>query len=573
MQPDSNILLSVNSLTVEFQSGPQTNTAVDGISFEVKKGEVLGIVGESGSGKSITALSINQLIRSIPNAHQDGAILFQNGEVENLTEATERSLQGIRGRSISMIFQEPMTSLNPVMKCGRQIEEVLEIHQNYDKRERKEQVLELLRQVMIRDVERIYNAYPSEISGGQKQRVMIAMAMACEPQLLIADEPTTALDVTIQRTIIDLMRDLQQRTGMSIIFISHDLNLVAEIADRILVMRNGQIIEQGEVVNIFQKTREPYTLGLLASRPPLDMRLHRLPLMEDFEKEDTRTPLKQLWQGLEEKKPSRVAEKRPAILEVEDLKVWFSLRKNWLDFRPEHVKAVNGVSFSMQKGEILGLVGESGSGKTTLGRALVRLVEPTSGKVLFDQQEVLQMDRQRLKKLRRRIQIIFQDPYASLNPRMSIGQAIMEPLWVHGHIRNKKEGEQEVKQLLEKVGLEHTYFNRFPNEFSGGQRQRIGIARALAARPDMLICDESVASLDVSIQAQILNLLKDLRDQENLSILFISHDLAVIKFLSERILVMKDGLVVEEGTSEEIYKNAKQPYTQKLIQAIPKSPY
>jgi peptide/nickel transport system ATP-binding protein len=573
MQPGSNTLLSVKDLSVQFQSGSHTVTAVDGISFEVKKGEVLGIVGESGSGKSITALSINQLIRTLPNARQSGAILFQTEGEENLTEATERSLQQIRGRSISMIFQEPMTSLNPVMKCGRQIEEVLEIHRNLSKRERKEQVLDLLQQVMIRDVERVYHAYPSEISGGQKQRVMIAMAMACEPKLLIADEPTTALDVTIQRTIIDLMRDLQQRTGMSIIFISHDLNLVAEIADRILVMQNGKIIEQGGVANIFKETKEPYTLSLLASRPPLDRRLHRLPLPQDFEEGNTRRPLKQIWKELEEKKILSIAEERPVLLEVEDLKVWFSLRKNWLDFRSDYVKAVDGVSFTMHKGEILGLVGESGSGKTTLGRALVRLVEPSSGKINFDGLEVSRMTKQALKKLRRRIQIIFQDPYASLNPRMSIGQAIMEPLWVHGHIQNKKEGEQEVRTLLEKVGLEPTYFNRFPNEFSGGQRQRIGIARALAARPDMLICDESVASLDVSIQAQILNLLKDLRDQEDLSILFISHDLAVIKFLSERILVMKDGLVVEQGTSDEIYENAKQTYTKKLIQAIPKKPY
>ncbi len=570
MRSDPNVLLSVQNLTVQFQSDSHKSTAVDGISFEVREGEILGIVGESGSGKSVTALSINQLIRSIPNARQSGAILFRSDSELDLTDLDERSLQGIRGRSISMIFQEPMSSLNPVLKCGRQIEEVLEIHQNLGKRARKEQVLKLLQDVQIQEPERIYQAYPNEISGGQKQRVMIAMAMACEPKLLIADEPTTALDVTIQRAIVDLMKDLQQRTGTSIIFISHDLNLVAEIADRVVVMQGGKIVEQNGTEQIFNHPSDPYTMGLLASRPPLDVQLKRLPLMEDFEKAHNKIEFQKIWKELKEERPSGNEKNKISLLKVEDLKVWFSLKKNWLDFSPTYVKAVDGVRFSLKKGEILGLVGESGSGKSTLARALIRLVEPSSGQVFFDNLDVLQLNNRELKKLRRRIQIIFQDPYASLNPRMSIGQAIMEPLWVHKHIKTSKEGEQEVNRLLELVGLSPEYFNRFPNEFSGGQRQRIGIARALAARPDMLICDESVASLDVSIQAQILNLLKDLRESQHLSILFISHDLAVIKFLSDRMLVMKNGIIVEQGDAEYIYKNAQDPYTKRLIEAIPK---
>lgn len=566
------ILLHVKDLKVQFKSGDRTTTAVDGISFELRKGEILGIVGESGSGKSITALSINQLIRSIPNARQSGEIIFKLEDSINLTSATDKKLQKIRGRSVSMIFQEPMTSLNPVMKCGKQIDEVLQLHQAIGKKDRKHKVLALLREVKIEDAERIYEAYPNEISGGQKQRVMIAMAMACQPQLLIADEPTTALDVTIQRAIIDLMQELQQRSGMAIIFISHDLNLVAEIADRVLVMKEGRIIEQGRVADIFQSSKKAYTMSLLASRPPLDKRLKRLPEMKDFSNETVIKAgnIRQLLNELEDgESPDKEHEKR-ILLNVEELKVWFPVRKNWLDFHPKFVKAVDGVSFQLREGEILGLVGESGSGKTSLGRALVRLVEANQGAIWFEGQEVRRLNRSQLKKLRTQIQIIFQDPYASLNPRMSVGQAIMEPLRVHNYVGSKKAGEQEVYRLLELVGLEREHYNRFPNEFSGGQRQRIGIARALAARPKMLICDESVASLDVSIQAQILNLLKALKENHGLSILFISHDLAVIKFLSERMIVMQNGRIVEQGPSDEIYQKPQKEYTKKLIAAIPK---
>jgi len=556
-------LLSVQNLSVRFQSSDRVFEAIKGISFEVAKGEVVGLVGESGSGKSLTALSINQLIRSIPNARQEGEIIFEKDQ--NLTRAGSQQLQKIRGKSISMIFQEPMSSLNPVMSCGRQIAEVLQIHQKVRKRKRKSQVLELLEQVQLKDVERIYRAFPNEISGGQKQRVMIAMAMACRPKLLIADEPTTALDVTIQRSIIELMKQLQGQTGMSILFISHDLNLVSEIADRVMVMRQGQIVEQGSVKDIFSQPRQAYTMGLLACRPPLNLKMSRLPLIADFEATDPNVK-PDLQEVLDRLTLDTLPEKEEGqtLLKVGDLRVWFPRRKGWLNVKKEFVKAVDGVSFELKKGEILGLVGESGSGKTTLGRSLLRLVEPTGGQVFFDGQDVV-------KQLRRRIQIIFQDPYASLNPRMSIGQAIMEPLWVHRYIRSSKEGEDEVYRLLRLVGLEEEHFNRYPNEFSGGQRQRIGIARALAARPELLICDESVASLDVSIQAQILNLLKDLNKQYELSILFIAHDLAVIKYLCDRMLVMKDGIFVEWGKTDDIYKNATQEYTKKLISAIPKS--
>ena len=572
MNSGADILLSVNKLSVEFQSGAFTTKAVKDISFSVRKGEILGIVGESGSGKSVTALSINQLIKSIANARQTGEVIFHIASDINLSKADNRTLQNIRGSSISMIFQEPMTSLNPVFRCGDQISEILEIHQSLNKKERKEQVLDLLRKVQIEEVERIYNAYPNEISGGQKQRVMIAMAMACNPLLLIADEPTTALDVTIQRSIIDLMRDLQKESGMSIIFISHDLNLVSEIADRVIVMKDGQIVEEGSVDQIFQNPQEAYTMGLLASRPPMDVQLNRLPVMKDFEREGkmSQPQYQAILAELKEGNSAASEQEKPILLEVEDLKVWFPIRKNWLERKQSFVKAVNGVNFVLKKGEILGLVGESGSGKTTLGRSLVRLVEPSSGKVLFNGDDILRLQRKELKKLRKQIQIIFQDPYSSLNPRMSIGNAIMEPLWVHAYIRNKEEGEKEVRRLLALVGLDQEHYNRFPNEFSGGQRQRIGIARALAAQPDLLICDESVASLDVSIQAQILNLLKELKESQGLSILFISHDLSVIKFLSERILVMKNGELVEQGLSDDIYLFPKDPYTKKLIQAIPK---
>ncbi len=567
-----NLSLSVNQLSVHFETGGRLTKAVDNISFEVFKGEVLGIVGESGSGKSLTALSINQLVRTLPNVRQKGDVLFfQNNEELNLSKASPAFLQKIRGRSISMIFQEPMTSLNPVFKCGYQVEEALKWHQKARKKALKEQVLTLFEQVRLKDAQRIYHAYPNELSGGQKQRVMIAMAMACRPEVLIADEPTTALDVTTQRSILELIKQLQEQTGLSVLFISHDLNLVSEMADRVMVLRSGKIVEQGKIKEIFTQPQHAYTMGLMACRPPVDFYLDRLPLVSDFEGKSPEEYGKVIHSL---KRPSKVSkqtgEEDPPLLRICDLKVWFPKRAGWLEPRKEFVKAVDGISFDLHKGEILGLVGESGSGKTTVGRAIVRLTEPTDGEVYFQQNLITGMGRTRLRKVRRKIQLIFQDPYASLNPRMSIGNAIMEPLQVHGFINSRDEGKQEVYQLMEQVGLESSYFDRFPNEFSGGQRQRIGIARALAARPDILICDECVASLDVSIQAQILNLLKELNEALNLSMIFISHDLSVIKFLCDRVIIMKAGQMVEQGGVDEIYGKPTSPYTKDLISAIPK---
>ncbi len=569
-QPD--LLLSVKNLSVTFQLQESEVRAVKDISFDIYKGEVLGIVGESGSGKSITALSLNQLIRSIPNAKQEGSIRFFGQDSQELVNLSNKQLQSVRGKLISMIFQEPMTSLNPVLSCGKQIAEVLEVHSSITKEESKSMVMDLLQKVKLKDIDRIFKAFPNELSGGQKQRVMIAMAMACTPKLLIADEPTTALDVTIQRSIIQLMKQLQDNTNMSILFISHDLNLVAELADRVVVMKEGRIVEQGSVEDVFMRPQHPYTMGLLACRPPLQLELKRLPLVKDFEIEklQDKSQFAKIIQTLI-KSEEETEKEWTELLKVNNLKVWFQKRQNWLSFQKSYVKAVDGVEFFINKGEVVGLVGESGSGKSTLGRSIIRLVEPHAGEMYFDGLNIRALNRKSLKDLRQRIQILFQDPYSSLNPRMSIGQAIMEPLWVHKLIKNHQDGIEEVHKLLHLVGLDKSHFNRFPNEFSGGQRQRVGIARALAANPELLICDESIASLDVSIQAQILNLLKDLQEEIGLSILFISHDLSVVKFLCDRILVMKDGILVEQGSSKNIYQNPQELYTQNLIEAIPKS--
>ena len=460
-----------------------------------------------------------------------------------------------------MIFQEPMTSLNPVFTVGYQISEALILHQNMNKKEARKKSIDLMDQVGILQPSKRVDSYPHQMSGGQRQRVMIAMAIACQPDLLIADEPTTALDVTIQRQILELLQKLQEDLKMSVLFISHDLGIIAEIAKRVIVMYQGQIVESNETLAIFKEPQHPYTKGLIACRPTLDIKTSRLPVVSDF-LEGRENFLK-----LKEKSPPKQNVK--ALVKVQGLKKHFSLEKTFFGKTTSWIKATDDISFNIPKGTTLGLVGESGCGKTTLGRALLRLVEPTAGQVFYNETDITALNAKDLKAMRRKMQIIFQDPYASLNPRMTIGSSIMEPLLIHGLCKNKQERKERVQELLEQVGLDKNMMNRYPHEFSGGQRQRICIARAIAVQPEFIICDESVSSLDVSIQAQILNLLKDLQEQLHLTYIFISHDLTVVKFISDQIAVMHKGKIVEMNTPDEIYKNPQHPYTKQLIEAIP----
>jgi peptide/nickel transport system ATP-binding protein len=576
-------LLEVKNLVTEFITEDAVVRAVNDVSFTLNRSETIGIVGESGSGKSVTSLSVMRLIPTPPGKIADGQILFntRNGKTVDLAKVAEKDMQQYRGNEISMIFQEPMTSLNPVFTCGNQVVEVIRLHQKVSKAEAKEKTLELFAKVKLPNPQRIFDAYPHQISGGQKQRVMIAMAMSCNPSILIADEPTTALDVTVQATILDLMRDLQQQYEMSIIFITHDLGVIAEIADRVLVMYKGKIVEQGPIREIFAHPRHPYTKGLLACRPPLDKRLSKLPVISDFMKEEngqlievessiekviesvviTKEATQQRMKNLESQKP---------ILEIKNLSTWFPNRRNFFSKVLDYIKAVDDVSFNVYPGETLGLVGESGCGKTTLGRTILRLIPHHSGQVIFDGKSVFDLNQQQMKKLREDMQIIFQDPYSSLNPRMTIGEAIMEPMQVHGIYENDRQRKEKVIELLETVKLSAAQFNRYPHEFSGGQRQRICIARSLALNPKFIICDESVSALDVSVQAEVLNLLIRLRQQFNFTYIFISHDLSVVKFMSDRMVVMNQGKIEEMGISDDIYYNPQKEYTKKLIAAIPK---
>ncbi len=570
-------MLRVQDLSVSFQTRAGWVSAIESVSFELAAGQTLGIVGESGSGKSVTSLAIMRLLPTPPAKIGQGEIWFDSPSVGrvNLLSLPEKSMQHLRGNEMAMIFQEPMTSLNPVFTCGDQVVEAIRLHQKVSFAEARERTLALFEEVRLPDPPRIFSAYPHQLSGGQKQRVMIAMAIACNPRLLIADEPTTALDVTVQKTILELLQDLQARHGMSLIFISHDLGVIGEICDRVLVMYKGRIVEEGPVKDIFSSPADPYTRGLIACRPPLDRRLHRLPTLSEFLKNPEKLTVEEalrtetISEEAYHKRQAHLAQNEP-LLKVKNLCVHFPIQKGVFARTVGYVKAVENVSFTVYPGETVGLVGESGSGKTTTGRAILRLIEPTQGEVWFEEQEVTRLSREALRSLRKHIQIIFQDPYSSLNPRLTVGSALTEPMLFHGIARTPREAQERAIALLEQVGMQPDHFYRYPHEFSGGQRQRIAIARALAVQPKFIICDESVSALDVSVQAQVLNLLLDLQEKYGLSYIFISHDLSVVKFMSDRLLVMNQGEVVESGYAEDIYRNPQHPYTQKLIEAIPK---
>jgi peptide/nickel transport system ATP-binding protein len=581
-------LLEVENLLVQFDTENGTINAVKNISFTLFRGETVGIVGESGSGKSVTSLSIMRLIAEPPGRIAGGKITYytEGGAAVDLLSLTEREMEGYRGKEISMIFQEPMTSLNPVYTCGNQVMEAILTHQNVSKAEAEKQTIALFEKVKLPDPKRAFTSFPHQLSGGQKQRVMIAMAMANNPSVLIADEPTTALDVTVQKTILELMKELQSEMNAAIVFITHDLGVIAEIADRVLVMYKGEIVEQGKVVDIFKSPQHPYTKSLLACRPPLGDRLRRLPVVSDFmevekqadgssriiEKPNSVSKLL-----AEVKIPQAETDERLAglmktepILRIENLKTYYPSKRNFWGKPIEFVKAVDDVSFAVYEGETLGLVGESGCGKTTLGRTILKLSPATEGSIFYKGQDLTKLNTEEMKELRKDIQIIFQDPYSSLNPRMTIGSAIMEPMEVHNLYNNDVERKQKVIELLETVSLSAEHFNRYPHEFSGGQRQRICIARALALNPKFIICDESVSALDVSVQAQVLNLLIDLRKKMKFTCIFISHDLSVVKFISDRMVVMNKGKIEEIGASDEIYAHPQKEYTKRLIEAIPK---
>lgn len=568
-----NTLLKITNLKTYFGADPNPVKAVDGVSFELSEGEVLGIVGESGSGKSVTAMSILQLLPSPPARYIAGKIeLYQDHVPKDILGLSEDELRKIRGKEISIVFQNPSTSLNPTHRCGYQVQEVLLQHTDLDSEEAKNEVLKLFSQVDLPDPDRVYRSYPHMLSGGQIQRVMIAMAVACKPRLIIADEPTTALDVTVQKKIIALLKNLQKEYGCGIIFISHDLGVIHEIADKVLVMYQGKIVEQGSTDEIFLNPQHKYTQGLIACRPPLKGRLSKLATVGDFLDDDAF--------NIEEFKDKHVVtpeavtkrlqalSQREHILEVRDLKKYYPNNKNWYGKVMDYTKAVDHVSFSVRKGETLGLVGESGSGKSTLGMSILRLIDDVQGSVLFEGQEVMDLNKKELKRLRKDFQVIFQDPYASLNPRIKVGEAILEPMTVH-HLHNKNERKDKTIELLEMVGMEADHYYRYPHQFSGGQRQRINIARTLSLQPKFIVCDECVSALDVSVQAQILNLLLELQSKLDLSYIFISHDLSVINFISDQVMVMQKGKIVERGTTSEIFNNPQETYTQILLNSIP----
>ena len=548
--------LEVKNLSVAFKGDAGWKEAIHNVSFSVEKGQKIAIVGESGSGKSVTSLAVMGLLPAKNSKVVSGDVLFDGASLFDLPLDERRKL---RGNEMSMIFQEPMTSLNPLLTCGEQVLEVLKLHKPDNTKALKTKTLDLFEQVKLPRPEKMMENYPHELSGGQKQRVMIAMAMACGPRLLIADEPTTALDVTVQGEILELINDLVHEHQMACVFITHDLGLVKQFADQVLVMYRGDVVEQGNTLDVFNNPKEKYTKGLIASKPTLKTNSYRLPTVSDFSCGD-------LYTGVGVKK---IHERNETILSVENLTVNYITKKSWLGKVVDSICAVNNVSFTVFKGETLGLVGESGCGKTTVGRAILGLEETTTGNISFEGKSVVGLTSKELKKYWNDVQIIFQDPYSSLNPRLTIGGAIMEVMTIHSMYANEEEREKETIYLLEKVGLSEEHFQRFPHEFSGGQRQRICIARTLAMRPKLIICDESVSALDVSVQAQVLNLLNDLKEEFDLTYIFISHDLSVVKYMSDRMLVMKSGELIEMGNAEELYASPKEEYTKQLLNAIP----
>ncbi|HNW69756.1 MAG TPA: ABC transporter ATP-binding protein, partial [Bacteroidales bacterium] len=557
-------------LIVDFKSESGVVRAVKDVSFSLEKAKTIGIVGESGSGKSVTSLALMGLLPAGISKVASGTAMFadKSGNVIDILALPENKLRKFRGAEIAMIFQEPMTSLNPVYKCGRQVAETIMLHQKVNKREAKRITLDWFREVMLPDPEKAYRSYPHELSGGQRQRVMIAIAMSCRPSLLIADEPTTALDVTVQKNILELMKHLQQKYQMSIIFISHDLGVIAEIADYVLVMYKGEVVEQGSVEEIFKNPQHPYTKGLLACRPRLDARYKRLPTVDNFMENKTDGLFEEITTGEYQQELDAIYKNEP-MLEAGHIKTYFTF-KHGLFRAATKFKAVDDVSFTVFPGETLGIVGESGCGKTTLGRTVLRLVEPTSGKIVFFGNDITSYSKSKLRHIRKDFQIIFQDPYSSLNPRLTVGKAITEGMRIHKVGKSAQERKAIAIGILKKVNLSENIYERYPHELSGGQRQRICIARALALRPKFIICDESVSALDVSVQAQVLNLLNQLKKEYRFSLIFISHDLSVVKYMSDRMMVMKNGKLVEYGPSEEIYKNPQTDYTKNLIAAIPK---
>ena len=556
-------LLSIKDLEISFKREKEFISVVKTISYDVFPNEIVGIVGESGSGKSVSSLAVMGLLPEGISKISKGSITFQGQDIATLSNVAFRK---IRGAKISMIFQEPMSSLNPSLKCGEQVLEILQEHTPLNNAQAKTEVLELFQKVKLPLPEKIYNSYPHEISGGQKQRVMIAMAIACKPQLLIADEPTTALDVTVQKEIILLLKELQKETQMSILFITHDLSLISEITNRVLVMYKGEIVEQGATQQVFHHPQHIYTQALIASRPSLEVRLKRLPTIQDFldKKVSAQEVTPEQRKSFHEKLYST-----PALLEVINVEKEYFSSVGFLG-KKISFKAVNQVSFKLYEGETLGLVGESGCGKSTLGNAILQLDKATAGKILFRGVDITKISKDEIRKLRKEIQIIFQDPYSSLNPKLTVGEAILEPMQVHGLYANYTERKAKVIAILERVGLTAEHFNRYPHEFSGGQRQRIGIARTIALQPKLIVCDESVSALDISVQAQVLNLLNELKEDFGFTYIFISHDLAVVKYMSDQVLVMNKGKVEEMNDADELYAHPKAEYTKKLIDSIPK---
>lgn len=558
-------ILKINNLSLSFGE----NEILKQVSFPIERGKIIGIVGESGSGKSVTALAIMELLTKNAQISPESQILFQPAENSvDLLELSVDAHRAYRGKEIGMIFQEPMTSLNPSLRCGHQVEEAILLHYKISKKEAKKRVLELFEKTLLPNPERIYSAYPHELSGGQRQRVMIAMAISCNPKILIADEPTTALDVTVQRAILELIVKLQKESGMSCIFISHDLGVIAELCDEVVVMYKGKVVEHGSAIEIFNHPKENYTKGLIACRPRLEVRYKKLPTISDYLTDENHKA--EIYTSQERQSFHTKIYNQEPILEVKNLSKYFYSNAGLFGQQKNSIRAVDAMNFKVYPGETMGLVGESGSGKTTLSRTILLLEKPTAGEIFYRGKDIALFSKSEIRKIRKEIQIIFQDPYSSLNPKMNVSEILTSPMFVHSIGKTHRERQKKAGELLEKVGLQPSDLSKYPHEFSGGQRQRIGIARALAVEPKFIICDESVSALDVSVQAQVLNLLNDLKQEFGLTYIFISHDLAVVKYMSDQLLVMQNGKQMELEDADEIYAHPKTQYTKELIDAIPK---